>query len=70
LPTVVVLPVFPVFVLAQELRSARVIWVKLVPAPKENIVLTWLGFVIWHDAWPDVCLWKCGSDSVWMEISW
>lgn len=56
LPTVVVLSVFPMFVSAQKLRSARLVWVKIVPAPKENIVLTWLGVIIWHDAWPHACL--------------
>ncbi|KFR07011.1 KATNB1-like 1 [Opisthocomus hoazin] len=39
------------------------------PSSKYSGFFSEVSFVIWHDAWPDVCLWKCGSDSVWMEIS-
>lgn len=38
--TIVVLPLFFIFVLGQKLRSAGLDWVKIVPAPKNNAVLS------------------------------
>lgn len=59
LSAVIVLPLFFVFVSGQKLRSAqklRLDWVKIVPAPKENVVLACLGFVNCQDTCAYVCL--------------